>query len=144
MTDKARNFCARLLRGLARRLESKVPEARPAELTELEKFFASLQRLAFKPRHIVDVGANRGHWTRTALRYFPDAHFTLLEPQLAMKELMRDLLESNPRIQLHSVGAGSNLKASCPSPLLSVTTVPLFPSPSGKLPSVVGSKFLCQ
>lgn len=106
MRNKVKNACARLLRGLTRRLDERMPETPAVGLRELEKFFACIQRLAFQPKHIVDVGANRGQWTRTALRYFPNAHFTMLEPQIAMKDHLRDLLLSNSRIQLHSVGAG--------------------------------------
>jgi FkbM family methyltransferase len=76
-------------------------------VTELEKFFVSLVRIGFKPLHIVDVGANRGGWTRLALHYFPDAHFTLLEPNPAMASHLEGLVASNPRIHYEPVGAGA-------------------------------------
>jgi FkbM family methyltransferase len=78
----------------------------PQEKTYLEKCFSLLNRLGFRPKHIVDVGANCGGWTRTALRYFPDAHFTLLEPQDWLKQNVQDLLDANPKIYWHNVGAG--------------------------------------
>ncbi len=40
--------------------------------------------LGLQPRHIIDVGANKGNWSRVARRVFPDAAFTLLEPQVEM------------------------------------------------------------
>lgn len=72
----------------------------------LESFLLSLRRLGFQPRHVVDVGAHRGGWTRQALRYFPEAHFTLVEPQPALRADMQDLLQGNPRVRLHTCGAG--------------------------------------
>ena len=35
----------------------------------------------FKPKHIVDVGANRGYWTKEVMKIFPNAYYTLFEPQ---------------------------------------------------------------
>src|SRR5262249_20010845 len=47
----------------------------------LGHFFPLLRRMGFAPRHVVDVGANRGYWTRAAFKYFPNAVYTLVEPQ---------------------------------------------------------------
>ncbi len=77
------------------------------ELNVLENFFATLNQINFTPVHIVDVGANHGGWTRTALRYFPDAYFTLLEPQKWLEVHFKDLLEQYPKIKFHHCGAGS-------------------------------------
>jgi hypothetical protein len=46
----------------------------------LDLLFLLLKCRGFSPNHIVDVGANHGYWTRTALKYFPDAYYTLIEP----------------------------------------------------------------
>jgi FkbM family methyltransferase len=73
----------------------------------LEKFFSMLQSLGFAPGHIVDVGANHGNWTRTAIKYFPNASYTLVEPQQLLEKYFRDLLQSNPKIRFFPVGAGS-------------------------------------
>lgn len=35
---------------------------------------------------ILDVGANRGHWSRMAKEVYPDASFYLIEPQIEMKQ----------------------------------------------------------
>jgi len=103
---QARIAIATALRAAARKLAPEELHPVPVPIGELDKLFASLQRLNFAPRHIVDVGANRGGWSRTALRYFPDAHYTLVEPQPGMLAQLQDLLSANPRIRLHSVGAG--------------------------------------
>jgi len=72
----------------------------------LLNFYNTLKAFKFQPKHIVDVGANHGTWTREALKYFPEAYYTLLEPQEWLKESLQDILETNPKVQFHSVGAG--------------------------------------
>jgi FkbM family methyltransferase len=68
-------------------------------------FFAALQRLGFHPKHIVDIGANRGSWTRKALAYFPEAHYTLVEPQDHLKMHIEDLLARGCKITWINAGA---------------------------------------
>lgn len=72
----------------------------------LFKFYNTLNFFHFQPKHIVDVGANHGTWTREALKYFPDAYYTLLEPQEWLKKSFQDILETNPKINYYPVGAG--------------------------------------
>lgn len=71
----------------------------------IDSFFALLKQFGFAPKHIVDVGANHGNWTRSAIKYFPDALYTLVEPQDYLKVHITDLLESGYRIQWLNVGA---------------------------------------
>jgi FkbM family methyltransferase len=70
-----------------------------------DPFFDCLARLGFAPQHIVDVGANRGNWTRTALRYFPQSYYTLLEPQEKMRQEVADLT-LDPKVTFYAMGAG--------------------------------------
>lgn len=72
----------------------------------LPNFYFILNKINFKPKHIVDVGANHGSWTREALNYFPDAYYTLVEPQHWLKESFKDILEKNPKVKFFPVGAG--------------------------------------
>lgn len=72
----------------------------------LDNFYQSLHKLGYNPKHIVDIGANHGTWTRKALEHFPDAYFTLLEPQARLKASIDDLLSSNSKVSFHAVGAG--------------------------------------
>lgn len=72
----------------------------------LGSFFSIIKGIQFEPVHIVDVGANHGNWTREALLQFPNAIFTLLEPQISMKNSINDLLEKNKNISFNAVGAG--------------------------------------
>lgn len=72
----------------------------------LYNFYNTLKTIGFSPKHIVDVGANHGTWTREALRYFPDANYTLLEPQNWLKKSFQDILDTNSKVQFYPVGAG--------------------------------------
>lgn len=72
----------------------------------LENFFFTLKRLGFAPKHIIDVGANRGGWTRRAVEFFPDARYTLVEPQDELKTHIQDLLAAGHKIQWINAGAG--------------------------------------
>lgn len=74
----------------------------------LDLFFWMLKSRGFAPKHIIDVGANHGHWTRTALRFFPDAYYTLIEPQSQLREHVIDLIEIG-RVQWISAGAGDKI-----------------------------------
>ena len=66
----------------------------------LKLFFSMLQGRSFAPKHIMDVGANHGKWTRVALKYFPDAYYTLIEPQDHLRAHVADLLTRNSRDSL--------------------------------------------
>jgi FkbM family methyltransferase len=79
----------------------------PAE-SPLTQCFQLLRRLGCQPNHIVDVGAHHGNWTRQALRYFPDAYYTLVEPHTWMRADVEDLLTTNPKVQWHNVAAGKS------------------------------------
>ncbi|ESU20805.1 FkbM family methyltransferase [Flavobacterium cauense R2A-7] len=74
----------------------------------LETFFLNLKAMGFIPKHIVDVGANHGTWTRETLKYFPDAYYTLLEPQKWLQSSLQDILDTNNKVTFHPVGAGSS------------------------------------
>jgi FkbM family methyltransferase len=72
----------------------------------LFNFYNTLIQMGFTPHHIVDVGANHGTWTREALRYFPEAYYTLLEPQKWLEKSFQDILDSNSKVQFFPFGAG--------------------------------------
>jgi FkbM family methyltransferase len=73
----------------------------------LDNFFPLLRRLGLKPRHIVDVGANHGSWTRRAIRYFPSAAYTLIEPQANLKAHIQDLIDQGHKITWISAGCSN-------------------------------------
>lgn len=72
----------------------------------LFNFYNILIQFNFYPKHIVDIGANHGTWTRETLQYFPEAYYTLVEPQHWLKASFKDILENNPKVQFYPVGVG--------------------------------------
>lgn len=70
----------------------------------LDTFFESLRSFGFCPQHIVDVGANRGNWTRRALQFYPRARYTMVEPQECLKQYSADLLQRSAAIKWISAG----------------------------------------
>ena len=60
-----------------------------------DAFFECLVNTGFEPRHVVDIGAHMGGWTRTCMKYFPTAHYSLFEPQRELLEGQADLDVSN-------------------------------------------------
>jgi FkbM family methyltransferase len=71
----------------------------------LDSLFPLLKGFRFNPRHVLDVGANKGNWTRVAFKYFPDAMFTLVEPQDELKVHVQDLVGRGCRIRWIHAGA---------------------------------------
>ena len=89
-------------------------EDRPRPSEGLEPFFILLRRFGFAPKHILDVGANHGLWTREAMKFFPDAHYTLVEPQDYLKTHIQDLIDWGCKIQWINAGA-SDRRGHCSS-----------------------------
>lgn len=83
------------------------PAVRVQPPSPLQNCFDALVRLGFKPKCMVDVGANHGNWTRTALHYFPDLEVVMVEPQEWLKACMEDLLGTNPRLRWVTAGASN-------------------------------------
>jgi FkbM family methyltransferase len=69
-----------------------------------EHFFHLLRQLGFTPTHLVDVGANRGIWTRAAFKYFRDPVYTLVEPQDHLRPYIQDLVTQGCKLKWISAG----------------------------------------
>lgn len=67
--------------------------------------FSILKTAGFAPKHILDIGANRGTWSREVKKIFTDARFTLVEPQSNLKSYFDDLLKSDTFVYL-PIGVG--------------------------------------
>ncbi|MBS3993915.1 MAG: FkbM family methyltransferase [Bacteroidetes bacterium] len=88
------------------RKNTKVEQEIISKNSLLNIFFSNLLSMGFVPKHIVDVGANHGTWTRETLKYFPDAFYTLIEPQHWLKDSFQDILDANLKVLFYPVGAG--------------------------------------
>jgi FkbM family methyltransferase len=82
------------------------PAPQPVSPTLVDKFYDVLAKSGFEPVHIMDVGANHGHYTRKARSKFPKARITMIEPQGWLQPSFQDLLDNDPLIQFFPVGAG--------------------------------------
>ena len=69
------------------------------------RFLETLKALGLAPGHIVDIGANRGDWTRKASAIFPGANFTMFEPQEALSVHHYDLA-AKPSVDIVYAGVG--------------------------------------
>jgi FkbM family methyltransferase len=113
MTSQIKRIVRHLFHPLAKRMgysninsNSESTERGHDKDSLLDIFYDTLHSIGFKPQHIIDVGANKGDWTRKAVAKFPNCRFTLLEPQSWLKPCIQDLLDSNANISFNAVGAG--------------------------------------
>ncbi len=116
MKKRIKKILIRLITPLANRLgivpqQVVVTKKQPEEIFDkvplLHTFYSNLKQFGYQPVHFVDVGANHGTWTREALKYFPDAYYTLLEPQYWLQNSVNDILTTNKKVTFHTVGAGA-------------------------------------
>lgn len=101
----------------------------------LNSFFRVVKGLGLDPKHIIDIGANRGEWTRTASKYFPKAHYTMLEPQIRFRDRVRDLEAAGIGLTWINAGAGDQagrLKLHVPACDTSASFVPIDETTDGK------------
>ncbi len=69
-------------------------------------FLEDIRARGFKPRGIIDVGANRGNWTRMALAVFPRTPVLMIEPQDEMEASLAELTMTVPDCHFIKAGAG--------------------------------------
>jgi FkbM family methyltransferase len=80
----------------------------------LERPFADMQTMlrflrhrGFEPGFVVDVGANRGHWTEMLKEIFPAAEVLLIEPQVEMREPLDQLCARLPGLRWVETAVGA-------------------------------------
>ncbi len=91
-----------MLGKLFRRKSTKAEQSANAAV---ERLLLTLRGLGLQPRHIVDIGANHGGWSRVALSVFPGVNLTLFEPQQSLSKFMVDL-EKMPNVSIRYEGVG--------------------------------------
>lgn len=72
----------------------------------LMSFYSAVEEAGLKPKHIMDIGANRGTWAQVARQTFPSALITMLEPQSWLQPSPQDLVNNDPNMLYFPVGAG--------------------------------------
>ena len=63
-----------------------------------ETSFDRLQKLNFKPKLVLDIGAYEGHWALQFHQIFPEAEILMFEGQLAKEPILKILNQKNPSI----------------------------------------------
>jgi len=81
------------------------PQKRP--VGDMTCFLQDLAARGFKPRSILDVGANKGDWSRMAAAVFPHASFLLIEPQREMQVHLEEFCRNYPQARCVEAGAGA-------------------------------------
>jgi FkbM family methyltransferase len=83
------------------------PGSQHRQVGNMRELLEDVQARGFVPRGFIDVGANRGDWTRMALQVFPNADVIMIEPQIEMVALLEAFCCEKPNISLVKAGAGS-------------------------------------
>jgi FkbM family methyltransferase len=75
-------------------------------IAQIRSFLEDVRARGFQPRGIVDVGANRGEWTRLALSVFPATPVLMIEPQEEMEPHLSRLAAKIPACHYVKAAAG--------------------------------------
>lgn len=76
---------------------------------DVTSFCLHLSEHGFTPQRLVDVGANKGRWSRKALKVFPDCAYTLIEPQIEMKPYLDDFCRKAKNAQWINAGVADTV-----------------------------------
>jgi FkbM family methyltransferase len=88
------------------KLPSRLPPLR-RPVGVMSCFLEDVAGRGFKARNILDVGANRGLWSKTAAAVYPEASLLLIEPQEEMKPYLDQYCRDNPKARWVQAGAGA-------------------------------------
>jgi FkbM family methyltransferase len=83
------------------------PGSQHRNVGSMVEFVEDVRARGFVPRGIIDVGANRGDWTRMALEIFPDACVIMIEPRFEMVAPLEALCREKSNVSVVKAGAGS-------------------------------------
>ena len=73
----------------------------------LSNFYSILKTQQFEPKFIYDIGAHKGTWTTECMKYFPNAHYILFEPQPDLRLEIENELFGKKNYTLFSLGVGN-------------------------------------
>ena len=82
------------------------PAAQQRPVGDMQKLLEDLKSRGLNCKSILDVGANRGDWSRMAKVIYPDAKFCLIEPQQEMEEDLKSFCNSAANSIYIMSGAG--------------------------------------
>ncbi|HTV39357.1 MAG TPA: FkbM family methyltransferase [Candidatus Sulfotelmatobacter sp.] len=87
-------------------LQGGSPGSHTRPIGEFALFLEDLRARGFVPRGIIDIGANRGEWTKMALSVFPKTPVLMIEPQDQMEPILSQMLKEHPYCKYVKAGAG--------------------------------------
>ena len=70
-------------------------------------FLKDVAARGFKPQSILDVGANKGDWSKMAMAVFPTAALLMIEPQREMVPHLQQFCRNFPTARYIEAGAGA-------------------------------------
>ncbi len=93
---------------------SKILQAIRWRITHTRKFpkadllscLLNLAERGFEPREVIDIGANKGKWSRRIKLVFPEARITLIEPQREMKSYLDAFCRKHSHCHWIEAGCG--------------------------------------
>lgn len=86
-----------------KRKRTQIPHHSPN--AAVARVFTNIRDIGLNPKHIVDIGGNRGGWRRTVLSIFPQACLSIFEPQRRLATYLADL-EASPNVVVYYKGVG--------------------------------------
>jgi len=75
---------------------------------DMESIIARMAGRARDVRTVVDIGASDGRWSKSVMRYFPQARFIAIDPLSEREPELKRLKEKNPRFDYILCVAGEN------------------------------------
>jgi FkbM family methyltransferase len=105
---RARSVVKRGLAGLGIEIKRVGSFAQTGGIGVMGTFLSDLHTRGLRPNVVLDVGANRGDWTRLARSVFPDARFVLIEPQREMAGYLDAVCAPGSNCRWFEVGAGAS------------------------------------
>ncbi len=94
-----------VIRRVLRHFGYEVQRIRKESSYGCDVFFNAWKKLNRSPSFILDVGANRGLWSRAAIACFPDARILMIEPHDNLRAYSADLLR-RPNVSWLHAGVG--------------------------------------
>jgi FkbM family methyltransferase len=70
-------------------------------------FLMLLSETGYRPKHIIDIGANYGNWTKTVKTYFPQATYSLFEPLEKLIAHLQKMFEDHSKVTIYQQGVGA-------------------------------------
>ncbi len=75
----------------------------PHRFDAMPDALALLRRAGYRPRVVIDAGANEGAWATIAHSIFPEATFHLVEPQPGCRAALDALVQQFPAFAVHPI-----------------------------------------